>query len=136
MSSRLRWIMLGPTALIAGHLAYLASGFINRLSIALFMGPPEGWIQLTTIYMKQLYMGAVIPYVAGHIAPSHKVDAALGFSALVMVIAGISLGIWLIHDSTNTPADQVASIYGLIGGSPSISFAAYRNRIGFGENAA
>lgn len=136
MSSGLRWIILEPTALIAGYLAYLVGGFINRLSITLFMGPPEGWIQLAAIYMEQLYMGAVIPYVAGYIAPSHKVDAALGFSALVMVIAGISLGIWLTHDSANTLADQVASISGLIGGSASISFAAYRNRIDFGENAA
>ena len=50
----LRWMLLGPAALIAGYLAYLVGGSVNRLSITLVMGPPEGWVQLAAIFSEQL----------------------------------------------------------------------------------
>lgn len=78
-------------------------------------------------------MGAAIPYAAGRIAPNNKVWAVLGFSALVMVFAGVSLAIWLTHPGSNTLTDQIASIVGIIGGAAGVGAAAYRDELNLGS---
>jgi len=133
MPNWLRWILLVSASLFAGYVAYLVGGFVNRLSITVFLGPPEGWVQIAAIFMEQLYMGAAIPYAAGRIAPNNKVWAVLGFSMLVMVFAGVSLGIWLTHASSNTLTDQIASIAGIIGGAAGVGAAVYRDELNLGS---
>ncbi len=133
MPSWLRWTLVAPAALIAGYLAYSIGGFVNRLSITLIMGPPTGWVQLAAIFMEQMYMGAAIPYVAGRVAPNKTAYTALGFSGFVMVFAGVSLGIWLTNDTSNTLAEQVASIAGLLWGAGAVGIATYHGEFGFGE---
>ena len=44
--SCLRWFAVIPSALAGGYAAYFVGGLLNRISITLFLGPPEGWIEL------------------------------------------------------------------------------------------
>ena len=81
-------------------------------------------------------MGAAIPYVAGQVAPNHKAYAALAFAALGMVFAGLSLGIWLTNNTSNTLAEEIASVAGLLWGTGTVGIAVYHGDFAAQDDAA
>jgi hypothetical protein len=88
----LRWIVVLPAALVCGYLAYLVGGFINNLSITLYLGsPPEAWLKVTAEVMAHMYMGAAFTYSAVRVAPSAPRYVALAVLVLLLVFAGLSL---------------------------------------------
>ena len=88
----LRWVVMLPVAMVCGYLAYFVGGFINNLSITLFLGsPPEGWLKITADVMAHMYMGAAFTYSAVRVAPSAPRYVALATIVLLLVFAGLSL---------------------------------------------
>ena len=88
----LRWIVVLPAATVCGYLAYLVGGFINNLSITLYLGAPlEGWLKVTADVMAHTYLGAAFTYSAVRVAPSAPRYVALAASVLLLVFAGVSL---------------------------------------------
>ena len=88
----LRWIVALPTAMVCGYLAYFVGGFINNLSIMLFLGPPlEGWLKIAADVMAHVYMGAAFMYSAVRVAPSAPRYVALATMVLLLGFAGLSL---------------------------------------------
>jgi len=87
----LRWIVALPVAMVCGYLTYLVGGFINNLSITLFIGsPPEGWLKIAADVMAHMYMGAAFTYSAVRVAPSAPRYVALATIVLLLVFAGLS----------------------------------------------
>jgi hypothetical protein len=88
----LRWILLLPVAAVCGYLAYFVGGFINNLSITLYLGaPPEGWFKVASDVMAHMYLGAAFMYSAVRIAPSEPRSVALAALLLLLVFAGLSV---------------------------------------------
>ena len=88
----LRWIVVLPAATVCGYLAYLVGGFINNLSITLYLGaPPEGWLKVAADVMAHMYLGAAFTYSAVRVAPSAPRHVALATLVLLLVFAGLSL---------------------------------------------
>ncbi|HEY2919925.1 MAG TPA: hypothetical protein VGK77_13145 [Candidatus Binatia bacterium] len=88
----LRWIAVLPAAMVCGYLAYFVGGFINNLSITLYLGaPPEGWLKVTADVMAHMYLGAAFTYSAVRVAPSAPRYVALAALVLLLVFAGLSL---------------------------------------------
>jgi hypothetical protein len=88
----LRWIAVLPAATLCGYLAYFVGGFINNLSITLYLGaPPEGWLKVTADVMAHMYLGAAFTYSAVRVAPSAPRYVALAALVLLLVFAGLSL---------------------------------------------
>ena len=70
----------------------LRGGFINNVSITLYLGaPPEGWLKVTLDVMTHIYLGAAFTYSAVRIAPSAPKYVALVTSVLLLVFVGLSL---------------------------------------------
>ncbi len=87
-----RWIAALPIALLCGYLAYLVGGFINSLSIILFLGSPlEGRLKAIADVMAHMYMGAAFTYSAVRVAPSAPRYVALATMAVILAFAGLSL---------------------------------------------
>jgi hypothetical protein len=84
--------MVLPSAAVCGYLAYFVGGFINNVSITLYLGaPPEGWLKVTLDVMTHIYLGAAFTYSAVRIAPSAPKYVALVTSVLLLVFVGLSL---------------------------------------------
>ena len=84
--------MVLPAAMLSGYLAYFVGGFINNVSIALYLGtPPEGWLKIASDTMTHIYLGAAFTYSAVRIAPSASRYVALAASVLLLVFVGLSL---------------------------------------------
>lgn len=87
-----RWIAVLPAATVCSYLAYIVGGFINNLSITLYLGtPPEGWLKVTTDVMAHMYLGAAFTYSAVRVAPSAPRYVSLAALVLLLVFAGLSL---------------------------------------------
>jgi hypothetical protein len=56
---------------------HFMGGFINNLSITLYLGtPPEGWLKVTAHVMVHIYLGAAFTYSAVEVfACTHKQGA-------------------------------------------------------------
>jgi len=81
-----------PAAMVCGYVAYFVGGFINNLSITLFLGsPPEGWLKIAADVMAHIYLGAAFTYSAVLVAPSAPRCVALTTFLLLLVFAGLSL---------------------------------------------
>ena len=81
-----------PAGTLCGYLAYFVGGFINNLSITLYLGaPPEGWLKVSADVMAHMYLGAVFTYSAVRVAPSAPKYVALAALVLLLVSAGLSL---------------------------------------------
>lgn len=92
MLNTLRWIVSLPAATVCGYLAYFVGGFINNLSITLYLGaPPEGWVKVAADVMAHMYLGGAFTYSAVRVAPSTPKYVALAALALLLVFAGLSL---------------------------------------------
>ena len=77
---------------MCGYLAYFVGGYINNLSLTLFLGsPPDGWLKVSTDAMAHMYMGAAFTYSAIRIAPSAPKYVALGTLAFLLVFTALSL---------------------------------------------
>ena len=88
----LRWIAVLPVATVCGYLAYFVGGFINNLSITLYIGaPPGGWLKVTADVMAHIYLGAAFTYSAVRVAPSTPRYVALAAIVLTLVFVGLSL---------------------------------------------
>lgn len=88
----LRWMMLLPLAILIGYLAFLVGGFINNLSLMLFLSqPPDSWMKIATDAVAHSYMGAAFTYSGVRIAPSKPRYVAFTTSALLVIFAGLSL---------------------------------------------
>ena len=88
----LRWIAVLPAATVCGYLAYFVGGFINNVSITLYLGvPPEGWLKVTTDIMAHIYLGAAFTYSAVRVAPSAPRYVAIAALMLLRVFACLSL---------------------------------------------
>lgn len=86
------WIMVLPAATVCGYLAYFVGGFINNVSITLFLGaPPEGWLKVALDVMTHIYLGATFTYSGVRIAPSAPRYVVLVASVLLLVFVGLSL---------------------------------------------
>ena len=84
--------MVLPAATVCGYLAYFVGGFINNVSITLYLGaPPEGWLKVTLDVMTHIYLGAAFTYSAVRIAPSAPRYVVLVASVLLLVFVGLSL---------------------------------------------
>jgi len=87
-----RWIAVLPAAAVCGYLAYFIGGFINNLSITLYLGaPPEGWLKIAADSMAHMYLGAAFTYSAVRVAPSDPRYVASAAFVLVLAFAGVSL---------------------------------------------
>lgn len=87
-----RWIAVLPAAAVCGYLAYLIGGFVNNLSIALYLGAPlEGWQKIAADSMAHMYLGAAFAYSAVRVAPSGPRYVAIAASVLLLVFAAVSL---------------------------------------------
>ena len=87
----LRWIFVFPVALLFGYLAYLVGGFINNLTIALFFGPVEGWVEMVSNFMNHMYLGLAFVLSAVWVAPSGRRYVAFAAFMLIAVFMGGSL---------------------------------------------
>lgn len=84
--------MVLPAATVCGYLAYFVGGFINNVSITLFLGaPPEGWLKVVLDVMTHIYLGFAFTYSAVRIAPSTPKYVALVTSVLLLIFVGLSL---------------------------------------------
>lgn len=89
----LRWILVLPVAVVCSYLAYFIGGFVNNLSIALYLGaPPEGWLKVAADVMAHMYLGAAFTYSAVRFAPSAPKHVAL--AAMVLLLAFAALSLW------------------------------------------
>jgi hypothetical protein len=78
--------------MVSGYLAYFVGGFINNLSVRLYLGvPPEGWLQVAADVMAHIYLGAAFTYSAVRVAPSAPRCVAFATGFFVLGFAGISL---------------------------------------------
>jgi len=61
----LRWGLLLPCSLLAGYLAYLIGGTVNRFTTMMFAGPPPSWpswLAVSTDVMAHMYIGLAATY--------------------------------------------------------------------------
>src|SRR3990167_2698568 len=90
----LRWGLLLPCSLLAGYLAYLIGGTVNRFTTMMFAGPPPSWpswLAVSTDVMAHMYIGLAATYVAVRIDPAHHKTVAAAICGLSLLLAGASI---------------------------------------------
>ncbi len=88
----LRWIAVLPAAMAGGYLAFIVGGFINNLSITMYLEAlPEGWLKISADVMAHMYLGAAFTYSAVRAAPSAPRYVSLAALAVLVIFAGLSL---------------------------------------------
>ena len=81
----LRWIVLLPSALLAGWLGWLVVSFVNRISFGMMGINPDSFFSRIFIEgVSHGVLGAGVVYVSAKVAPTHKV-------IVVFVMAGLSV---------------------------------------------
>ena len=80
-----------PVALICAYIAWFVGGFINNLTIALFFGPVEGWMEMVSNFMNHIYLGLASVLSAVWVAPSGHRYVAFAAFMLIAVFMGGSL---------------------------------------------
>ncbi|MFA7164248.1 MAG: hypothetical protein WC124_00165 [Desulfoplanes sp.] len=136
MKSTVRWILLLPGALSAGYLAYLVGGTINRVSMAMLLGPLEGWYSLAAIFMEQMYLGASVLYVGGRIAPCHKRFTVFALSALMILFVGFSTALVLTQPSSVSLPDSISGSTGVIFAVGAVVVALEQGELDLGQDVA
>jgi hypothetical protein len=122
----LRWILVLPAAAICGYLAYFVGGFVNNLTIVLFLGAQlEGWLKVSADFMAHMYLGAAFTYSAVRIAPSLPKHVA--FVALTLVLGAAGISLWSSFHIGKFYA--VPAIFGLTLGGAAVLFGTLRGEI-------
>ena len=88
----LRWIVLLPSALLAGWLGWLVVSFVNRISFGMMGINPDSFFSRIFIEgVSHGVLGAGVVYVSAKVAPTHKVIVVFVMAGLSLLGAGILL---------------------------------------------
>jgi hypothetical protein len=134
VKSTFRWILFLPGSLLAGYLAYLIGGTINRVTMNMFLGPLEGWKSLAAIFLEQMYLGAVALFVGSRIAPRQKRLAVLALSGLLLIFVGYSTALVLTQPSSVSLSESISSTGGVIFAVGAFAIGVVRGELDLGED--
>jgi hypothetical protein len=85
----LRWILMLPSAIVCGWLAYFLAGIINRWGYLRETGQPASpFVAALLDVGGHMLMGAAATYVAARIAPDHKKIVSASMTGLVLLLSG------------------------------------------------
>jgi hypothetical protein len=136
----LRWIFLLPTVVLGSLLVWWLIGLINWIGFFLYMGPSEWWPKIWEATTGSLIFGAAIPFIAFHVAPSHKYVVAFVFSGLLLFLSGgvvfYSLDLFMYSIPISACSGRgIDVVFALVAiflmniGSVAVSFALYKGKI-------
>ena len=88
----IRWIIVAPGAIVSAYLVWLATTFLNRLSLS-FAGldPDEIFGRLYIEVVSSGLMGAAFVYSGTRIAPANRKIVARVLAVFAVLIAGVLL---------------------------------------------
>lgn len=96
----LRWVVMLPTALLAGLVSHGLVYWVNRLTMSRYLDPDSFFGDASVQFFAKAAMGWVLVYVGARVAPGYRKHVALVMGGIVLLLAGslllpfIASGAW------------------------------------------
>lgn len=116
-----RWVLMLPAAIGAGWLSYFLVKVVAILGTLLFTGESAtGMPDLLADITSHIAMGFVATYVGVRVAPSYPRQVALGFSGLILLLAGAAIYASFVLGRWQHMLDSVGMIAGSLAYTASV----------------